>query len=283
MLNGGFGHQVMQSLLTRSLTPSSSDREQGVVLKPRDRQTRILEIVARDGAVSVETLADSFEVSAETIRRDLSDLASTGALHKVRGGARRIRLATEGSFDERRFEQAEAKAAIARTLAGIIEAGDTIFMDTGTTTLACAEELARHDGLTVVTNSFFIAQRLGARNGRNKVYVVGGAWHTGNAETVGPLAIDQIGRFQADHAVLGVAAVDAEAGAMDADFDEAQIARAMMDHARQVIVLAHGEKFGRRAAFRVCRLDQIDVLVSDRQPDGPLAAALAAAKVEVRC
>ncbi len=252
-------------------------------VKPRDRQTRILDIVAREGAVSVETLAEDFGVSAETIRRDLSDLASTGALHKVRGGARRIRLSTEGSFEERRFEQAEGKAAIARTLGSVIEPGDTIFIDTGTTTLACADELARHDGLTVITNSAYIAQRLGTRPGQRQVYVVGGTWQPDNAETVGPIAIEQIGRFQADHAVIGVAALDADAGAMDADFDEAQIARAMIDRARHVIVLAHGEKFGRRAAFRICRLDEIDVLVSDRSPDGPLADALAAAAVEVRC
>jgi len=253
-----------------------------VQVKPKDRQTKILEIVGRDGAASVETLSAAFDVSVETIRRDLSDLASTGALHKVRGGARRIRLATEGSFDERRFEQAEAKAAIARTVAAIVEAGDTLFMDTGTTTLACAEELARGEGLTVITNSLFIAQRLGTA-GRHRVYVIGGTWQADNAEAVGPLAIEQIGRFQADHAVLGVAAIDAEAGAMDADFDEAQIARAMIDHARHVIVLAHSEKFDRRAAYRVCRLDEIDMLVSDREPEEPLAAALALARVEVRC
>lgn len=258
-------------------------RQSGVQVKPKDRQSRILEIVGRDGAASVEALADTFDVSVETIRRDLSDLASTGALHKVRGGARRLKLMTEGSFEERRFEQAGAKAAIARTLAGILEAGDTIFLDTGTTTLACAEVLAHHDRLTVITNSFYVAQRLGAEGGRHEVYVLGGAWHPGNAETVGPLAIAQIGHFQADHAVLGVAALDAEGGAMDADFDEAQVARAMIDHARHVIVLAHGEKFGRRAAFRVCRLDEIDMLVSDREPDGPLAEALAQAAIEVRC
>lgn len=252
-------------------------------VKPRDRQTKILEIVGRDGSVSVETLAAGFDVSVETIRRDLAALASTGALHKVRGGARRIKLATEGSFDERRFEQAEAKAAIARTLATVIEPGDTIFIDTGTTTLACAEELARRDGLTVITNSFYIAQRMGAPGGRHRVYVLGGAWHGGNAESTGALALEQIERFQADHAVLGVAAIDPEAGAMDADFDEAQIARAMIGRARHVIVLAHGQKFGRRAAFRICRLDQIDMLVADRRPEGALASALAAAAVEVRC
>jgi DeoR/GlpR family transcriptional regulator of sugar metabolism len=263
------------------ITPALFWQGNGGRMKPKDRQTKILEIVARNGAVEVETLARSFDVSVETIRRDLSGLASTGALHKVRGGARRIRLAVEGSFEERRFEAAEAKAAIAKTLADLVEPGETLFIDTGTTTLACAEELARRDGLTVVTNSFLIAQRMGA-TARHRVHVLGGAWHSGNAETVGPLAIEQIGRFQADHAVLGVAAMDAEAGAMDADFDEAQIARAMINHARHIIVLAHGEKFGRRAAYRVCRLDEIDVLVSDRAPDGHLAAALAEAGVEVR-
>jgi DeoR/GlpR family transcriptional regulator of sugar metabolism len=255
--------------------------EQGARVKPKDRQTRILEIVGREGAAAVETLAASFDVSVETIRRDLADLASTGALHKVRGGARRIRLATEGSFEERRLNAAEAKAAIARTLARIVEPGDTLFMDTGTTTLACAEELVRAEGLTVITNSFLIAQRLGA-TGRHRVHVLGGTWAAANGETVGPLAIEQIGRFQADHAVLGVSALDAGAGAMDADFDEAQIARAMIDRARNVIVVAHGEKFGRCAAHRVCRLDRIDVLVSDGAPDGPLAAALAEAGTEVR-
>lgn len=252
-------------------------------MKPKDRQNRIMEIIGRDGEAGVEALADTFGVSVETIRRDLADLASTGTLHKVRGGARRIKLAIEGSFEERRFEHADAKAAIARTLAGLVEDGDTLFLDTGTTTLACAEALAHHDRLTVITNSFLIAQRLGSGGARHTVYVVGGAWQAANAETVGPLAIEQIGRFQADHAVLGVAALDAESGAMDADFDEAQVARAMIDHARNVIILAHGAKFGRRAAYRVCRLDEIDVLVSEREPDGALAAALAQASVEIRC
>jgi DeoR family glycerol-3-phosphate regulon repressor len=256
--------------------------QQGVGVKPRDRQDRILQIVRKDGAASVEALAETFAVSVETVRRDLHDLASTGALHKVRGGARRIRLATEGSFEERQMEQAGAKAAIARTLAAAIAPGETIFLDTGTTTLACAEELAQIDGLTVITNSFRIAQRLGASGGV-RVFVLGGGWSADNAETVGPMAIEQIGRFQADHAVLGVAAIDAEAGAMDADFDEAQIAHAMIGHARHVIVLAHAEKHGRHAAFRVCRLDEIDVLVSDRPPEGHLAAALERARVEVRC
>lgn len=252
-------------------------------MKPKDRQAIILEIVATDGEASVDALAARFDVSAETIRRDLRDLASTGALYKVQGGARRIQLSSEGSFEERRFEQAEAKAAIARTLSREIEPGEKLFLDTGTTTLACAEGLAQIDGLTVVTNSFRIAQRLAGGPGKARIYAIGGAWAADNAETVGPMAIGQISAFQADRAIVGVAALDAEAGAMDADFDEAQIAHAMIGHANQVIVLADSEKFDRRAAYRVCRLADIDVLVCDKHPDGELADALRRAGVEVWC
>lgn len=252
-------------------------------MKPKDRKAIILEIVATDGEASVEALSARFDVSAETIRRDLRDLASTGALYKMQGGARRIRLSTEGSFDERRAENAEAKTAIARTLCQEIAPGETLFLDTGTTTLACADGLSRIEGLTVITNSFHIAQKLGSGSGRARVFAVGGAWASDNAETVGPMAIDQITRFHADRAVIGIAALDAEAGAMDADFDEAQIAQAMIGHANQVMLLAHSEKFDRHAGFRVCRLDAIDVLVCDRRPGGRLAEALDGAGVEVWC
>lgn len=250
-------------------------------MRPRERQGRILEIVGRDGEASVESLAETFVVSHETIRRDLEVLASTGALHKVRGGARRIKLMTEGSFRERMFDQAPAKAEIGRKLAMVVDDGDTLFMDTGTTTLACAEALGAFRDLTIITNSLRIAQRLGEQDAGHRLFLLGGAYAADNSETVGPLAIEQIERFQADHAVLTVAAVDAEAGAMDADLDEAHVARAMIEHARNTIILAHAEKFGRRAAFRVCRLDEIGVLVSETKPVGALETALTAAGVEL--
>lgn len=250
-------------------------------MKPRDRQDRILSIVSRDGEAAVEELAESFGVSVETIRRDLQELASHGALHKVRGGARRLKLTREDSYLERMRQHAAAKNEIGRKLSTLVENGDTLFMDTGTTTLACAEALATLDGLTVITNSLRIAQRLGESDIRHRVYLLGGAYAADNSETAGPLVIEQIERFQADHAVLTVAALDEHDGAMDADFDEAQVARAMIERARNVIVLAHEQKFGRRAAFRVCRLDEIDVVVCDRMPVAGLRTALVSAGVAV--
>jgi DeoR family glycerol-3-phosphate regulon repressor len=251
-------------------------------MKPKQRQSHILDVVARDGEATVDALADVFDVSAETIRRDLAQLAASGALQKVHGGARRLRLHAEGSFQERMGEDASAKQVIAQKLVAVIEPGDTLFMDTGTTTLFCAEALAAVEGLTVITNSIRVAQVLSRGTGQAKVYLLGGDYAADNAQTRGILALDQIDRFQADHAVLAVAAVDPVGGAADADFDEAQVARRMMANATNVIIVAQAAKLGRKAAHRICRLDEVDMLVCDAVPGDAFRAALDAARVQVR-
>jgi DeoR/GlpR family transcriptional regulator of sugar metabolism len=251
-------------------------------MKPRQRQSRILDLVARDGEATVESLCAAFGVSAETIRRDLAQLATSGALQKVHGGARRLRLHADASFQERLAEDADAKRLIARKLAQMIGPGDTLFMDTGTTTLICAEALANVAGLTVITNSVRIAQVMARGDHPARVFLLGGAYTPDNAETAGPMVLEQVARFQADHAVLAVAAIDAVAGAMDSDFDEAQSARAMMANATNTIVVAQAAKLGRKAAFRICRLDEIDVLVCEDVPGDAFRAALDAAGVEVK-
>lgn len=251
-------------------------------MKPKVRRAEIAQIIGQQGEVSVDGLAARFGVSAETIRRDLARLAESGAVQKVHGGARRLRLHSEGSFQQRLTENADAKHEIARKLPGLVEPGDTIFIDTGSTTLICAEALAEVERLTVITNSVRIAQTFASTGARNTVYLLGGAFSADNGQTVGPLAIEQIGAFQADHAVLTVAALDAGAGAMDSNFDEARVARAMIEHSRNLFVVANAAKFGRKAAFPVCPLSRIDVLVCDREPETELAESLRAAGVEIR-
>lgn len=269
-------------VLTREIPSLSTLRSDGGCVKPKDRQARILDIVRRDDEASVEALAKRFDVSHETVRRDLRVLASTGLLHKVRGGARPTQMTVEGSHRERLFAHAEAKTEIGAKLAGCIGNGDTLFIDTGTTTLACAKALSTLRNLTIITNSIRLAQRLSELSDNHTVFMLGGTYGADNAQTLGPLATEQAGRFQADHAVLTVAAIDAESGAMDADFDEAQVARAMIGNAQRTILLADASKFGQRAAHRVCRLADVDMLVSDQAPEGTLATALSAWGVEVR-
>lgn len=250
-------------------------------MRPKERQRIILERVAGEGEVSVEALSLAFNVSAETIRRDLTQLSEAGRVLKFHGGARRMRLQSETSFDERMAEAAEGKALIAAKLAGVIAHGDTCFIDTGTTTLACAQALAGVTGLTVITNSARIAQVLARGDGGAEVHLIGGLWSPDNGETVGPEALDQIARFRADHAIIGVAAVDATIGPMDADFQEAAVARAMCANARNIIIVAHAEKFGRQAAHRIRRLDEVDMIVCDEPPGDDFRAALNAARVTI--
>ena len=252
------------------------------MMKPRDRQARIAELIGLEGQVTVDELAARFAVSTETIRRDLGHLAEQGVVQKVHGGAKRPRLHAEGTFQERMTEDAGAKHTIARKLAQLLEPGDTIFMDTGSTTLICAEAVAEIGRLTVITNSVGIAQTVATAKSGNSVYLVGGQFGADNGETYGPLALEQIGSFQADHAVLTVAGIDAKVGVMDSNFDEARVARGMIDRARQLLVVAHGKKFDRMAAFRVCDLDEIDILISDEAPGPELRAALSGAGVELR-
>ncbi|WP_245263810.1 DeoR/GlpR family DNA-binding transcription regulator [Aminobacter sp. J41] len=232
-------------------------------VKPKSRQASIVALVERDGEVTVDGLAAEFRVSPETIRRDLATLAENGLLLKVHGGARRIRITAEGSFDERMAEAAAGKAEIARKLAKVIRPGDSFFIDTGSTTLACAHQLAEIQDLTAVTNSVRNAQALARGSGKPRVHLVGGQFDPDNGESVGPDAIEQISRFRLDYAIIGAAAVDISAGVFDADFNEASIARAMCANAQKIIVVAHYDKFGRQAAHRICRLHEIDVLVCD--------------------
>jgi DeoR family glycerol-3-phosphate regulon repressor len=248
-------------------------------VKPKQRQARIVELIERDGEVTVDALAADFQVSPETIRRDLARLAESGALQKIHGGARRMRLHAEGTFDERMDEAAAEKAEIARKLARIVTPGATCFIDTGSTTLTCAHALCEIADLTIVTNSVRIAHVMARGAGKARVHLIGGIYAPDNGESVGPDAIEQIARFHADYAIIGVAALDASRGPSAANFDEASVARAMCSNARKVIIVAHAEKFGRQAAHRICRLEEIDLLVCNESPEGPVRAALETAGV----
>lgn len=247
-------------------------------MTPDERRSQIAELVMDRGRQSVERLAERFAVSPETIRRDLARLSEEGRVRKVHGGAQKAPLHTEGTFSERMAEDAPAKAAIAARLREVVRPGETLFIDTGSTTLAAARALAAVPGLTVVTNSHAVAAAFGASA---HVFLLGGVYRADNRQTVGPLAIEQISRFQADRAILTVAALDAKAGAMDADFDEAHVARAMIANARTTVVLAAAAKFGRRAAFAVCRPQDIDLVVTDRPPPAELAMVLHGAGASV--
>jgi len=251
-------------------------------MRPRERRERILELLrdTESGRLTVEELAERLKISQETARRDLTQLASGGLVSKFHGGATLPHPSGEGPFRIRMAESLREKRAIARAAAALFRPGDTLLIDTGSTTILFAEELARQSGLTVITNSVVIAQTMARGRNGHHTFLIGGEYSDEAMENLGALAVRQVSQFHAIHAVITVGAIEVE-GVMDYTLEEAEIARAMISQVRQLTVIADSSKLDKAGLFRVCRLDAIDRLVTDARPRGPLLEALEAAGVEL--
>lgn len=247
----------------------------------RKRREIIVDLVREHGEASVEDLAERFDASRETIRRDLAQLSDRGLVKKVHGGAVRPTLNIEGEFDKRMNENVSAKRAVASAAMRMLEPGDTMFIDTGSTTVFFAEQLAQVGGFTVATNSAVVAATLAGSDKRSRAFLLGGEFNADDRQTVGEMTLSHIRSFRARTAVLTVGAIHATAGVMDFNIEEAQVARAMIDQAERVIVLVESSKFDRTAMFTVCDLAEIDILVCDAPPPEHLARAMRDAGIEL--
>lgn len=250
-------------------------------MRPRDRQSLIIDTVRAQGKAAVGELAEMFGTSVETIRRDLTSLARSGKIDKVHGGATSPRNIGEGPFQQRMQQNGLAKRHIAQRAVELVSPGDTLLIDTGSTTLVFAEELAAIDDLTIVTNSTAIARLVSSGNKTANLFLLGGNYNEDNRQTCGIMAIDQLNQFFGNLVILTAGAVAADNGVMDYNFDEAQMARAMLQRAARKIVLSDSSKFGNNAPFAVSRLDEIDDFVCEQAPTGLLSESLRDARVNV--
>lgn len=250
-------------------------------MRPKERQLQIIDIIRLQGRVGVDDLVKEFASSPETIRRDLSLLARTGKILKVHGGAMLPGSYEEDSFQQRMSEHTTAKRLIAKNASQLISPGDSIVIDTGSTTVILAEEICRIKDLTVITNSTEIAKIIGGSDNDANVFLLGGEYNPENKETVGSMVMSQLTNFHVKHAIITVAGLDPAAGAMDFDADEVAVARIMLSRASNVIALADSSKFNVIAPFVVANFDQIDQLVCDVEPDETLKIALLEGDVEI--
>lgn len=250
-------------------------------MNPTDRQTEIVNIIRQRNRVAVEELSRTLSISKETIRRDLTELAKMGKIQKFHGGASLPMMTGEGPFRDRMGDNAAAKASIALEAIKLITPGETILIDTGSTTLYFAEKLAEISNLTVVTNSAEIARVVSLAPVKSKTFLLGGEFNPDNRQTVGSMAVSQIRSFRAHHAVLTVGALDLRTGTMDFCIEEAQVARAMIEQAEAVTILADSSKIGRIASFEVCSLDRITNFVCEKEPSEGMKEALLSAAVNV--
>lgn len=247
-----------------------------------ERQRDILERVRRDGKVSVEALTEALGVSAPTIRADLGALETRRLLRRTHGGAIPMESTLyEPPYAERTRARQPEKARIGALAAARIRDHETVILDAGTTTHEIALRLKERVGLTVVTNSLEIAWALmDAPPGHVETLLIGGSVHAARRATLGPLAAEFLGRLQVDRVFLGVNGVHPNAGWTVVDFDAAQVKRAMMARAREIVVVADGSKLGAAAFASVAPLDAIHVLITDVPVENGLAEALSSAGVE---
>ena len=186
----------------------------------------------------------------------------------------------EAPFERRLREHFAAKRAIARRAARLIEDGDSLMLDTGTTTSIFARELLKKRNLTVVTNSSDIARTLATVNG-NRVYMAGGELNGSNGAAFGPSAIAFAASFHVRHAIISIGALDADFGPSDSYLAEAEFARMVLSRGETRVMLSDASKFGRTALIKVCDFKDINRLITDGIPDAKLAAVLQEAGVSV--
>ena len=252
-----------------------------------ERRRRIMEHLAASGRVTVADLAQHLDVSAETVRRDLSQLETEGHLERTHGGA--VPAVPGGRVERtlaaRRAENVSAKTAIGRAALGLLPApGGAVLLDAGSTTACLAEALAESPpdgrGLTLLTNSVPIADILHGA-GLTGLHLLGGAVRGLTGACVGAPVLRALDAMRVDVAFLGANGLHAERGLTTQDPDEAAVKAAMCACARRVVVLADSSKFGHDFLVSFAALDRIDVLVTDTAPTGPLAAALDERGIEV--
>jgi DeoR family transcriptional regulator, fructose operon transcriptional repressor len=249
---------------------------------PTQRRQAILAQVRQESAVSADDLAREFGVSVETIRRDLRRLGEKGLLHRVYGGATRpAGRSSEGSFAARSVRRMAAKRGIAQLAASLVEPGETLIIDIGTTALEVARALPVSFEGRVLTNSVPVAMELSGRR-EVEILLCGGQVRHGDGACSGAHAEAFFAEFYADRAFLGSGGVHPEAGLTDYYPAEVVVRRTIIAHTAACYVLADSSKLGAIAVHRVCQLDRVTaVLTDDEAGDGEPGAHEALASVGV--
>jgi DeoR family glycerol-3-phosphate regulon repressor len=226
------------------------------------RQSSILDLLKNNGQVLVDELVDKFGVTPQTIRTDLNDLSKANKIVRVHGGARLMAGRENVEYEARRQIAASQKVLIGRAASKIIPDNASLFINIGTTTEAFSDALIDHKGLMVITNNINVASRLRLFRD-NEVIITGGVVRPSDGGIVGEAAVDFIGNFKVDYAIIGSSAIDSDGSLLDFDFREVKVAQAIIKNARHVILLADSTKLGRSAPVRIGHISQVNTFITD--------------------
>ncbi len=227
------------------------------------RQNEILEIAKIHGSVSVDSLVEKFQVTPQSIRKDLSALSDAGLLDRVHGGARLASMVDNVSYANRRMLAHKEKQAIGEAVASLIPSNASLFINIGTTNEAVAQALVNHKRLMIITNNINVASILSPFR-ENQVFITAGKVRSSDGGIVGESTIDFINQFQLDYAVIGASAMNNNGDLLDYDLREVRVSQAIVSNAKHVILASDSTKHERTAPIRIGHISKIDTFVTDR-------------------
>jgi DeoR family fructose operon transcriptional repressor len=228
-----------------------------------ERKARILELLSEREKVTVAELCTLFNVSGGTIRSDLNDLDASGLLIKTHGGAiRRTKAAFEPKTGEREVYELAAKQSIAKAALELIEDGDVILLDAGTTVFELARIIGSRRSLNIVTNDMHTADFLEKIPGMS-VFLIGGLLRQNFHCVVGTLGIELLSKITVDTAFMGTNSFSVQKGATSPDIQQAEIRSKMIECAKRVVLLCDHTKVGKTSFAQSVPTDRIDVLITD--------------------
>lgn len=249
-------------------------------LRLNSRQEQLVERLRRDRMLSITALAEALQVSTETIRRDVRSLAAKGVVVKQHGNVLWPENRDDEPLQRRMAANMGGKKRIAQAIAREIKDGESLLIDSGSTTMYVAEALRGHRNLTVVTISAPIAQMLAPGEG-NRVFLAGGEVRADDCAAYGPACLAYLGQFSAETAIISAAAISREFGIMDHHMCEVEVCRILVERAERVIVAADHSKFSAKGLIAACPLAEIDLIVTDAAPPPDLAGAFESDDVEL--
>jgi len=229
------------------------------------RQSDIVDLAKAEGRVSVEGLADRFNVTPQTMYKDLNDLCERGVLQRYHGGAIIASGTANLGYEARRKLATDEKRRIGLKAASLIPDSSSLLINIGTTTEQVAAALRGKYGLLVITNNMNVANILQGYE-QIEIIVAGGVVRHLDGGVVGEAAVDFIRQFKVDYAVIGTSAIDEDGTLLDFDYREVKVAQAIMNCARKSILVADRMKFERTAPVRIGHISQLDYFVTDTEP-----------------
>jgi|GEM_PF-6967 DeoR family transcriptional regulator, glycerol-3-phosphate regulon repressor len=253
----------------------TANRTNGKIGPVRSRHDKIQQLVQTKGFVTIEFLSREFNVTPQTIRRDINTLSKTGKIHRYHGGAGAPSSSENVAYTERKVMCLTEKQQIAQLIAERIPDHASLFINIGTTTEEVAKALClHHQRLRVVTNNLNVAS-IFSGNENFEIIVAGGLFRHRDCGIIGEAAIEFINKFKVDFGIIGISGIDLDGTLLDFDYREVRTARAIMQNSRHVFLAADHTKFGRNAMVRLGNIGEINALFTDRQPPTALTEILA--------